>query len=667
MSRFARSALCLLAAGLPVLAQFPPKPEGVKVLESKFGDGAKITYKEPGLCETTPGVKSYAGYVHLPPGTLEGLDDDQDYPINTFFWFFEARKDPENAPLSIWINGGPGSSSMMGLLVENGPCIINPDSNSTTLNQYSWNNEVNMLFLDQPTQVGLSYDTLANYTKNLITGQLTKLTADDPIPEQNATFLVGTYPSNESKNTALGSRNAAIALWHFAQVWFQEFPGYHPGDSRISLATESYGGRYGPAFFSFFEEQNQKIENGTWKDDDGDMKILNLDTLMIINGCLDRQVQWPSYPEFAFKNTYGIETVNETIYDYMVDSLVKPGGCRDMVNDCRAVSAISDPENTGINATVNDICSKAENYCSSEVRGPYLDYSGRNYYDISQVEPVPFPTPFYKGWLNQEHVQAALGVPLNWTQSNSAVSKAFRSIGDYPRPGWVEDLAFLLENNIKVSLIYGDRDFACNWMGGEAVSLAIDYVDSDNFKAAGYADIRVNGTFNVGQVRQYGNLSYARVHQAGHEVPSYQPEGSLLIFNRALFNKDIATGEIDTAAPLPNSDGKFYSSSGPSDTFAFTQEPPPQYPRFCYVLDPGVCTEEQIESILKGTAVLKHWLLVDQNTTRLFPEVVGDGGSPTSPPSPTDTSSASGLFANGIGQQVGLLVFLSVVVSVMMF
>ncbi|PGH00730.1 hypothetical protein GX51_05611 [Blastomyces parvus] len=660
MSRFAKSALCLLAVGLPALAQFPPKPEGVTVLESKFGDGAKITYKEPGLCETTPGVKSYAGYVHLPPGTLEGLDDNQDYPINTFFWFFESRKDPENAPLSIWINGGPGSSSMMGLLVENGPCIINPDSNSTILNQYSWNNEVNMLFLDQPAQVGLSYDTLANYTKNLITGKLTKLEPDDPIPEQNATFLVGTYPSNESNNTALGSRNAAIALWHFAQVWFQEFPGYHPGDSRISLATESYGGRYGPAFFSYFEEQNQKIENGTWKDDDGDMYVLNLDTLMIINGCLDRQVQWPSYPEFAFKNTYGIETVNETIYEYMVDSLVKPGGCREMVEDCRAISAIYDPDNTGINETVNDICATAENYCSSEVRGPYLRHSGRNYYDISQVEPAAFPTPFYRGWLNQEHVQAALGIPLNWTQSNSAVSKAFRSIGDYPRPGWIEDLAFLLENNIKVSLVYGDRDFACNWMGGEAVSLAIDYADSDKFKAAGYADIRVNGTFNVGQVRQYGNLSYARIHQAGHEVPSYQPEGSLKIFNRVLFNKDIATGEIDTAKPLPDSDGKYYSSEGPPDTFEFKQAPPPQYPKFCYSLEPGVCTEEQIEAILTGKAVLKQWILVDENTTQLFPEVVG--GGPKSPP-----SGASSLFASGMGQQVGLLAIFAVAVSAMLF
>lgn len=49
------SAACL------VTAQFPPKPEGVKELKSKIHSGVRVSYKEPGLCETTPGVKSYAG------------------------------------------------------------------------------------------------------------------------------------------------------------------------------------------------------------------------------------------------------------------------------------------------------------------------------------------------------------------------------------------------------------------------------------------------------------------------------------------------------------------------------------------------------------------------------------------------------------------------------
>lgn len=108
-----------------VLAQFPPPLEGVTVLESHVEDGARISYKEVcnyeclsdrnvltamknDLCETTAGVKSYAGYIHLPAGALNDLGvQNQTYEINTFFWFFESRKDPENAPLSIWMNGGP--------------------------------------------------------------------------------------------------------------------------------------------------------------------------------------------------------------------------------------------------------------------------------------------------------------------------------------------------------------------------------------------------------------------------------------------------------------------------------------------------------------------------------------------------------------------------------
>lgn len=115
--------VCALSASL-VAAQFPPKPEGVKILKSKFHDGVTVSYKEPGLCETTPGVRSYAGYVHLPVDALNETSEHNGYPINTFYWFFESRKDPENAPLAIWLNGGPGGSSLLGALSENGPCFV---------------------------------------------------------------------------------------------------------------------------------------------------------------------------------------------------------------------------------------------------------------------------------------------------------------------------------------------------------------------------------------------------------------------------------------------------------------------------------------------------------------------------------------------------------------
>ncbi|KAH8901147.1 carboxypeptidase S1-like protein B [Thozetella sp. PMI_491] len=613
--------LAALAAALPLVsAQFPLQPEGQTVLRSKLGDGVTISYKSPGICETTPGVKSYAGYVHLPPGTLKDLGNEQEYPINTFFWFFEARKDPENAPLAIWMNGGPGSTSMLGLLAENGPCFVNPDSNSTTLNSWSWNNEVNMLYLDQPVQVGFSYDVLVNGTLDLVTGNITTLSNAETTPDTNSTTLLGTFPSQNSNWTTRGTRNSAFALWHFAQTWFQEFPGYQTKDSRISIATESYGGRYGPAYMAFFEEQNEKIRNKTWKGSDGEPQglILHLDTLLLINACVDRQVMWPSYWNIAYNNTYGLQLINETTYADSVDSYEREGGCRDMITTCRTLSSAYDPENVGINATVNEVCDAAEVFCAEILRYPFSSLTGRNNYDYATLNPDPFPYPFWVGYLNQPHVQAALGVPLNFTSNSDAVSRAFREMGDYPRPGHLEDLVYLLEAGIKVTMMYGDRDFACNWIGGEAISLAINHTGSAGFHAAGYTDILANDTYGGGQVRQFGNLSFSRVYEAGHEVPSYQGETSYRIFMRALQDLDIATGTIDTAG------NESYATEGTSDTWHIKNELPPPFLDFCYVYDlRALCTEAQIEAVKNGTATIRSWIVVDKNSTELFPDVVG--------------------------------------------
>ena len=123
------------------------------------------------------------------------------------------------------------------------------------------------------------------------------------------------------------------------------------------------------------------------------------------------------------------------------------------------------------------------------------------------------------GFLSQSWVQEALGVPLNYSDAIQSVFNSFSDIGDSPRDGLLQDMAYLLDSGIKVALVYGDRDYACNWYGGEAVSLAIPYSNLQRFKEAGYADVKVNKSYVGGLVRQHGNFSFTRLFQAGHEAP----------------------------------------------------------------------------------------------------------------------------------------------------
>ena len=89
------------------------------------------------LCDTT--VKSESGYYSVSSG------QDKNY----FYWFFESRATPSTDPLIIWLTGGPGCSSQLALLSENGPCKPTADGLDTVNNPYSWNTNANIMWIDQ--------------------------------------------------------------------------------------------------------------------------------------------------------------------------------------------------------------------------------------------------------------------------------------------------------------------------------------------------------------------------------------------------------------------------------------------------------------------------------------------------------------------------------------
>ena len=160
--------------------------------------------------------------------------------------------------------------------------------------------------------------------------------------------------------------------------------------------------------------------------------------------------------------------------------------------------------------------------------------------------------------MNLASTQQALGVNLNYTESNNDVTYAFQRTGDFAYPNFLTDLEMILNNSVRVAMYHGDADYICNWFGGQAVSLAVNYTNSAEFRAAGYEPFILDGT-EYGEVRQYGNFSFLRMYsllnmriminvipgmyEAGHEVPFYQPAASLAMFSRVLGNVDLATGE----------------------------------------------------------------------------------------------------------------------------
>ncbi|KAG7663308.1 uncharacterized protein J8A68_003140 [[Candida] subhashii] len=176
-------------------------------------------------------VKQYSGY-------LDVEDEDKHF----FYWFFESRNDPKNDPVILWLNGGPGCSSMMGLLFELGPASIDKNLNPKH-NPYSWNNNASVIFLDQPVNVGFSHS------------------------------------SNSVNETVTAGKD----VYAFLELFFKQFPEYSNLDFHI--AGESYAGHYIPAFATEILSH--------------DDRSFNLTSILIGNPLTDPLVQYEYYKPMA--------------------------------------------------------------------------------------------------------------------------------------------------------------------------------------------------------------------------------------------------------------------------------------------------------------------------------------------------------------------------------
>lgn len=99
-------------------------------------------------------------------------------------------------------------------------------------------------------------------------------------------------------------------------------------------------------------------------------------TLGLLNACIDSRVMAPGFAEFSYRNTYGIEAYPREVYDQVVANITRPEtGCFALIDSCRALAADGDPDHTGTNQDVNEVCGLASMYCFGVVQAAYAEYS----------------------------------------------------------------------------------------------------------------------------------------------------------------------------------------------------------------------------------------------------------------------------------------------------
>ncbi|KAJ7652545.1 serine carboxypeptidase [Mycena rosella] len=379
--------------------------------------GALRVVENSGVCETTPGVFQASGYGDIAANK------------SIFFWYFAARHNPTTAPLALWFNGGPGSSSMMGLLQELGPCRITNDSSSVTLNPYSWNNNANVLFIDQPVGVGFSYGT----------------------------ETVGT------------SQEAGADIWSFLQIFLKDARFSHLAVQDLAIWTESYGGHYGPTFATHFLTQNAAISAGTVKG-----LHLNLKTLGIGNGLTDPISQYPSYLTYAASNPYHPLFSADVLAQANISWNTPVTGCKALIIAC------NDHGN-------NSVCSNAQDVCNGEILGP-LAADFDVYYVLSGKNDT-YP-PDLTSYLAS--VRTKIGGEVTWQQSNLNVYDNFAEAGDWMRTS-LPDLESVIDSGVRVVIYDGDADYILNFDGVEAMIASLRTKFSTQFNQEVFKPYTVNG------------------------------------------------------------------------------------------------------------------------------------------------------------------------------
>ena len=397
-----------------------------------------------------------------------------------FFWFFESRRAPATDPVVMWLSGGPGCSSSIALFGENGPCTVEfTDAQKTTtqtkLNPFSWNSRANTLFLDQPAGTGFSVGRENDHNEDMVARDI-------------YAFLVAFFSSPKGK-------------------------AFQP--NKFFLFGESYAGHYVPHAAATIHRNNKRFASLLG------LPVINLAGASVGNGLMDPEVQYAKFPAMAKP------LIPAKVYDAMVASVAP---CVRQIRACQALTKW-----WSIPVATSAVCEAAVDFCNSNLIAP-VQLAGYNWYDVREqckVRPLCYDFSAIDAYLNRVDVRKALGVPGGvkpWEECSSSVHRRMT-------PDWMlnylTDFPELLADKIPVLIYAGDTDYICNWIGGKAAALAMEWPGKGAFNEALDADWLAGS----GRVRSFGGFTFLQVFQAGHMVPRDQPEVALKMLDQFVAGK----------------------------------------------------------------------------------------------------------------------------------
>lgn len=399
------------------------------------------------------------------------------------------------SPLTLWLNGGPGCSSMLGFSDEHGPAVFKEKSTEFELNNYSWNKITHMLYLDSPAGVGFS---IAKSDSDRIT--------DDWITSSNS-------------HSALKS-------------FFQKFPELIYNDFYIS--GESYAGIYIPTLAFLIINSNKELSDKS--------KIINLKGIAIGNGLTDYNVDINNaLPDFAYYHNLYPREVRKRFEKAC--GLIRPiqpcYECKESIKEIMTYLS-------GIN--IYDIYKKCYiNEYNKYSKFKYAKFFEDNLNKFLQNESPNSVINFLqnnnnlkltppcvdaygdKTYWNREDVKKALNVDISINFEICSDNISYSSIikGSY------QFYPFLIENNLKILIYSGDTDGAVPFTGTRSWidSLNLDLIKSDKWL--------VNEEEVAGYYYEYKELLFVTLKGVGHMVPQWKREESFRMFDSFINNKPL--------------------------------------------------------------------------------------------------------------------------------